>query len=327
MPGDYPCPNPTCSHVFASAVVAGAGVLTCPRCGGSFPFRAAAPARPPVEPMRPGPFAPTARPAPLAPGLPPPALPVSRGVAPPAGLPQALPSALPAGAYQPPTAQPVPNLEQFEDLDRPSDGPVYRRSTGTVALYVKTLIFAGLLAGVTLGVVYLYQNDLLSTWLPALGGSTSLAVRPFQSDAFGYRFAAPAPAWLPDDATQTAARTNICLSRSEPTAWAAVIARDFKSHTPGREELVRLCLGQLHGYMADIKFEEKEEAVELGGLPAFRLLFEANVQGVGVIFGEAYLLGNRTIGYAVVTWAPQPVFAQASKEFNDVRKGFALLHR
>lgn len=246
------------------------------------------------------------------------------------GLAQALPVAIPTAAIHQavPPATHVPDPAQFEDLDQPGAGPsTYQRPSGTLALYVKTLIFAGVVVGITCGVVYVYQNDLLAPWLAGNPGTTSVAVRPFQSEPLNYRFVAPSSAWLPDDQTQAAARTNIALRRADPTAWVAIIAKDYKTNTPPEQELIQLCLGRLNGYVTNIKFEEKEEEVHLAGHKALRLLFEGNVEHVGTVFGEAYLIANGAIGYAVVVWAPQPVFAQAAREFNDVRKGFTLLNK
>src|SRR5262245_7264067 len=56
-----PCPNPACSHVFATDQVHGAAALVCPVCGTRFQFRATPPT------AKPGAAAPAApRPAPLA---------------------------------------------------------------------------------------------------------------------------------------------------------------------------------------------------------------------------------------------------------------------
>jgi len=48
MANGYPCPNPTCSHVFPAALL-GAPSLSCPRCGVVFQFQVGAP-RAPVYP-------------------------------------------------------------------------------------------------------------------------------------------------------------------------------------------------------------------------------------------------------------------------------------
>src|SRR5262249_18435791 len=42
MSDGFPCPNPTCTHIFPAAAVAGAAVLTCPRCATVFQFHAGA---------------------------------------------------------------------------------------------------------------------------------------------------------------------------------------------------------------------------------------------------------------------------------------------
>src|SRR5262249_26713329 len=46
MPNGFPCPNPSCSHVFTATTIAGTGSLTCPRCGTVFQFRPGAQAPP-----------------------------------------------------------------------------------------------------------------------------------------------------------------------------------------------------------------------------------------------------------------------------------------
>lgn len=63
MSNGYPCPNPTCTHVFPPNSVKGAGALVCPHCGGKFQFRPASKvpaAAPEVQPKAPLPAVPIA---------------------------------------------------------------------------------------------------------------------------------------------------------------------------------------------------------------------------------------------------------------------------
>jgi hypothetical protein len=129
MANGFPCPNPTCAHVFPQNSVAGVAALTCPRCGTLFQFRsgpaAAAPPPPrpatgsPLVPPLPG-YAPAwglpSAPAPVARPAAPPPLPFPGSFPPAAAPPQAFPGPFPAapspafpGPYPAiPAAQAVP---------------------------------------------------------------------------------------------------------------------------------------------------------------------------------------------------------------------------
>jgi hypothetical protein len=49
MTDGYPCPNPTCAHVFAADEIRGAAALVCPQCGGRFQLQAGADDPPPPD--------------------------------------------------------------------------------------------------------------------------------------------------------------------------------------------------------------------------------------------------------------------------------------
>jgi hypothetical protein len=223
----------------------------------------------------------------------------------------------------------VPTLERFnlDDMAATAAGPAtFRRPSGTLGMYVKTLVFVGLLGGITFGIVYVSSHGLLDHWLGVRRESTSVSVRPIVSDAFNYRFAPASAVWLPDEATQATAKANFVLRRDDPTAWVAVMAKDYKVAAPADRELVDFVLKRLGEYLGDLQHELKEEAVQLAGQKATRVLFAGEAPGVGTVFGEAYVMGQGSIGYAVLTWAPQKTIDLALPEFPEVRKGFSLLN-
>ncbi|MBY0525025.1 MAG: hypothetical protein K2R98_16590 [Gemmataceae bacterium] len=302
MVNGLPCPNPTCTHVFPPAAVAGAAALTCPRCGTLFQFRSVAAPAYPAPPAYPG------------------ALPVA-AIAPP----QALPAAVPH--YQPPTH------ERF-DLDAPSpDGNLvaageYRGSDGSGWFALKATIAVLLLGGLVLGGVYMHQVKGWFHFASAEKTPTSNAaptLKPINSDASNFTLRVPGTEWRQDEAAQTAAKVNLIFKRGTPPAWMAVIAKDFKTHTPRERELVDLFSGRMRDYLGVAQQGDTEEA-KLAGQPAMRIAFRGNIDKFGEIVGEAYLMAFNSYGYALVTWTAEESYPKVGRDFEDLRKNFAILN-
>src|SRR5262249_45028216 len=124
----FPCPNPTCKHVFPSTAVKGAAALKCPLCATVFQFRstAAQPKRPvaPAQPVPPP--APTAAvPPKLSTPRPSPTAPLARPATPPPR-----PAQSPAPPAAPMTALVLPD-EHSQSKVRPRQTP----ETGTSSAF------------------------------------------------------------------------------------------------------------------------------------------------------------------------------------------------
>jgi hypothetical protein len=92
-------------------------------------------------------------------------------------------------------------------------------------------------------------------------------------------------------------------------------------------DLEEMLVSRLRERFPDVAHEVKaEEKVELGGKRAIHVLFQGTVNNVGKVDGEAYLMAHQGIGYAFVTWAPDAVWSKVFPQFDELRKGFALLN-
>jgi hypothetical protein len=117
----------------------------------------------------------------------------------------------------------------------------------------------------------------------------------------------------------------LAMHRSKPTAWLALLARDYKDVVPPDRELREEAVRRLGGYFQkdNLEMEQREDA-ELAGLRAQRLVFRGEVADA-VMSGECYILFHQGNAYWFVTWAPVSEVEEAREEFADLRKRFGLL--
>jgi hypothetical protein len=304
MPSGFPCPNPTCSHVFPPEAVKGAIALACPRCGSTFQFRSGAaaspapPARPP-KPVTPRAVTPPAPPVPLAAPVAP-VVPLAWPVT---------PAEEPVAAFAPPPDFATPHLAK-----------VRGRPRSRVGLYV----FLGV--AVVLLVPLCVTGWLARGWLARLHDLTpadQLSGPAYESTMYNFRFQYPPAPWKEDKQTRLDLRTGIALRRTEPNGWLAILTADYKNRTPTDADLVDDGVRRLKAYFKDgLEWEQKPDA-QLAGQRAQRLEFVAQQGGVEMT-GDAYLLGYNGVGYWFLTWAPTESRDVIAGEWDSIRTGFAL---
>lgn len=310
MPNTFPCPNPTCSHVFPPEAVRGTAVLACPRCGSTFQFRpAGAKPAPPARPAK-RPAAKGAPPAPPSPAVP------ATAVTPPAPVPLAMPVAEPAAPAEDPHAALAP----------PPDfvAPHLARHRGSRRRGIAPYVFLGVAAVllVAFGVVgwlargWLFPGNPTADNEPAPGGV-------HESRMYNYRFQYPPAPWKLDAPTKLGLRTNMAFRRTDPNAWLALLTADYKDRTPTDAEMVDEGVRRLKAYFKDsLEWEQKPDG-ELAGRRAQRLEFVGQVNSVDVS-GAAYLLAYNGVGYWFVTWAPTASKDVVADDWDALRAGFAL---
>jgi hypothetical protein len=361
MPVGFPCPNPTCTHVFAPEAIKGATSLRCPRCGTVFNFRSEAPAPPPapskaVPVARPVATSPAARPAtppqakavpparPAAPAPPAPlaiarAVPPAATPSPPPGLPIAAPVAptVPAVAVAMPVAPAEPAAEAA-----PNPALVFSSKPGvTIALSrrrpypwrlpIALLIAAVVAGGIVVGVVLLIQQ------LPPASGSKNANKGEDDSGqqytGGNFRFKAPDAPWKKDEALSASLNVPLAYSRRGPVSCVALAVKDYEKRFPGKGVLIDETLGHLRTYFPDdlawapklpATPEKLGKYAKLGGQPALAIEFEGNHNEVEYS-GECLIVEYRGRVYWFYTFAPQSM-PEAREEWRDLRSGFALLN-
>lgn len=221
MLNGFPCPNPTCSHMFPLTAVSGAQTLTCPRCGLVFQFGTGNPA--PALPAAPVPAVPV--PAPAVP-----AFPIAQGFAPPPPMAQpvaplpvaAVPAALPAAM---PAAQPV----AFADV-APTDAVRARRPRSRPTEFYLVILTLCLAAGA--GVYYAYKHGLgIHVAVGSTESETSAAQkRPPQPEVlYGtravYSLRDAQGIWKPDPERKEYYKADLAAQASDPADPASVAGR------------------------------------------------------------------------------------------------------
>jgi hypothetical protein len=348
MPTGFPCPNPTCLHVFPPEAVQGADALTCPRCGTRFQFRATPPAARPDPPRPPAP--PPPRPKPAARTVPRKAAPTATPPRPPTPPPPPRPAAPPPARTPPPTpltpaiprAVPVSAAEETSTAEPalPADlapPPLVRlrdkrkASPGFVRRWLPAFVVGFICLAAVGGGLYLYQAGYFSGLGDALRNSDQGASggAAFDFPKHNFRVQAPNRSWRTEAGikrVQIDIKAVLVLRREEPNSWLAVLAQDYKDRTPQDAELVEEGVRRLREYFKVFEYEVKDRQSEakLAGLPAVHLDFQGQVNDI-LMAGECWATGYKGFAYWFVTWAPEAQAQQLAGEWEALRKGLTLL--
>ncbi len=288
----FACPNPACSYVFPATALVGVETLTCPACGKAFQFRSR-----PAEPAQRSARAdvPVAKPA----------LPASAAPAAPRS------QASPAVTKNEPVSVALSGCPQASTQRKR-----FRRDWGNfVVLFVALVALA-------VGAVAAWK------WLPDLmredEGPKGVWV---ELPQFSCRYLKPGVPWDVEDGTvKRSLDAVVVMRRTSPRIWLALLAKDYKDHTPldstARDEAIR----RLGNYFNKDSLEwEQGEDGELAGQRAQRLRFRGEVNNQAMS-GECWILAHQGIAYWLLTWAPANAAETAGRDFEDLRRRFALLN-
>jgi hypothetical protein len=224
----------------------------------------------------------------------------------------------------------LPAAEPYAGLgDEPIIGARPRRRGGFpwAAMFIVLLFGAGIAAGVAFYVIK-EQGGF------ALPAATAVTTKPLtfeavlpkshESQTFNYSYTFPAAPWRMDNETKQAIQSNLfAIRRTEPNAWLALWAKDYKAYAPRDGQVFDEVYGRLLKYFTDLEYEQQPD-VQLAGQRAMKLLFQGQAKDQGLMVGEAYLMVYKGIAYGLLTWCPKDSQAQAFPEFDDLRQRFAL---
>jgi hypothetical protein len=146
-----------------------------------------------------------------------------------------------------------------------------------------------------------------------------------ESQEFNYRLVIPKSPWTQDNEVRLQLKANVLvMRRTEPTAWFALAARDYKTRVPRDSEVLEEAVSRLSGYFKNLEWEQAAGDT-LAGRKALRLIFQGNV-GDSTMNGECLILIYQGIAYWFTTWAPFGEIPQVANEFRQIREGFSLVN-
>lgn len=344
MTPGFPCPNPTCAHVFPPDAVRNSARLTCPRCRNVFQFGTAPAAPPPAPPP----------PPPAAPFVPPPfvARPIHPPVAPPAGnrpVPGAgpalpplplppLPAKPPAASLPPlpPTAPPLPPTASPVPVASPVNAPPLPRSPASpprpapapVAESAQDMVVVrrrkqeepswrdiSAANWATYGLVGLFCLGLLVVVALVLRHYEPSPEQPVRASAAqtdiereNSSFHLPPASWRHSVALEEALGINLAFQRSDQGNFMGILYRDYHDRLPSRGEMIDTASKKLGQYLEDLQWEPRKDTEtqpRLAGEPALVIAFEGVDSDKARMRGECYTFARRGYAYWFFTWAPE----------------------
>ena len=318
MSNGFPCPNPTCTHVFAPHSIRGVSSVNCPRCGTVFQFRQPAPASSKVSP----PFPPPSKPSRLPPPPPP-----SKAVPPPIPRSAVAPPVGPSGPGFDFAAPNAPIATHSVASNLAFDGPApaspgakkKKRRRGNGSMIVGAVVFL-LLVGAAVG-AFVYLPDYFS-----FGDDD-------QRKAFKTKgnFTITVPTkWRADDTLRAKFRANLAVSRIKPRGHFVLSYRDYQRRLPTDPELFDDALKRLRAYFPQFEYvnpfdqDNKGRNGELDGEPALVFTFSASDSTEVPLKGECHMLARHGYAYWLFFWGPEESQETLAEQFAGIRGRFKL---
>ncbi len=305
MSAGFPCPNPSCLHVFAPDAVSGAATIVCPRCGNSYRFRSSSPKSDAAQRVAPPPPPKVVPPPP--PKVVPPPVPPSVAV-----TPAVLPPSIEEGELAFPT-QPALVVS-----------PRRRRQPKSWG-WLRALLVLLVVAGSAVGVLYYFRHE-LNELLYADSAQRQL----FQTKG-NFSFT-PAPGWKRDQALIDKSRANLAMSLAKPRSHMMLFYLDHPTREFSDAQLLDRSLRHLQNYFLQIEYEDPFQGEKngrtdtLGGEPAIVYPFSAIEADEVPMRGLAYILTRRGYTYWLYCWGPEDYFDDLSESWSQLRQGFQLFN-
>jgi hypothetical protein len=159
---------------------------------------------------------------------------------------------------------------------------------------------------------------------PPGGHETTTTIPAHESREFNYRFVFPAGSWKQDNEARVHVKANLlAMRRTNPDAWFALAARDFKTRTPDKNEVIKEAEKRLAGYFQQFEWDPAKDN-SLAGHPAFVIDFQGKVDST-LMKGECYILTQETMTYWFTTWCAAKDESRLASEWSKIRAGFSLL--
>jgi hypothetical protein len=145
-----------------------------------------------------------------------------------------------------------------------------------------------------------------------------------ESRDFNYRLILPQGPWIQDSQVRLQLKANLlAMRRTNPAAWFALAARNYKTRMPRDPEVIEEAVSRLNGYFKSLEWESGSDGT-LAGRRALRVVFHGQA-GDSTMEGECYILTCNGMAYWFTTWAPLRTNSQLTEEFRKIREGFSLL--
>ena len=364
MAEQFPCPNPTCPHVFSISELQSGGPVSCPRCGFRMQGKGAAP-----TPVAARPAQPVARPAvPVPPPVAPVALPVTASAPlaapvmpaplsgmpvidvdlvaspPPAAPPRAVVAGKPAVASSAPViASPIAGSPLARAAGVSPGLPTSRRSDGMRAVN-RVLIVLGVLgvsaclvSGVTVFVLVqfgfftfeeLYRGEVLRKDGPRSSDYSPIngKIRTLKgTEEQAFELRLLRGNWDPDREIKTTLGATGAW-RSKDDLWLAVLVKDYGTQKPRDAELLQQGIEKLEARFGEsLELGAKPEPTDFAGERAQRLAFKGQV-GVVISWGECTMFSHHGFGYWVFVGGPSlDEVHEYDAELKKEKSGFALV--
>jgi hypothetical protein len=145
-----------------------------------------------------------------------------------------------------------------------------------------------------------------------------------ESKEFKYRFTFPKSGWKQDNDTRLHLKANcLAMKRSNPQAWFALAARDFKNHAPNKEEVTKEAVNRLEGYFKEVEWDPAPDGF-LAEKPAWILVFQGKAENTQMR-GECHMVAYKGMVYWFTTWCSFADAGALATEWPKIREGFGLL--
>jgi hypothetical protein len=159
---------------------------------------------------------------------------------------------------------------------------------------------------------------------PPGGHQAPTAAPSHESREFNYRFVFPDSAWKQDNQARVHVKANLlAMRRTNPDAWFALAARDFKTQTPDKTKVTEEGVKRLEGYFQQFEWDPAPDG-SLSGQPAWVVNFQGKVDNT-LMKGECYILTHENMTYWFTTWCAAKDYSRLSSEWARIRDGFSLL--
>ncbi len=317
MHATYPCPNPVCTHSFASTAIKGAAKLVCPKCGTVFHFATSS-----TEIARPNAGKKT---------IPPPS---STAAAPPPPPPPQVPIARPIASPNVPLAVPVQSPPAAAHLDFSSTADVVVPRAKRLAKPKAKRHGARWVVFAVAGLFGLALAVWAGMWLKHFFKKAQIEDDPaFVAEKYNARFAMPGKAWQRDKDIQMKLHVHIGMKSTESNNYLGILFRDYGTRSPSDAEMLDEVLGKLKTYFQGLEWEIKprDDEVRLAGQPARVLEFQGDTVDSVTMNGECYAMTYRGQGYWFFTWAPlgdlQETGEAIRADWAKLRQGLATLNQ
>jgi len=141
------------------------------------------------------------------------------------------------------------------------------------------------------------------------------------------KFIKPGSPWEPGHGNIKASmKACLVMQRPEPEAsWLALVAQDFKDHTPSAAELKDEAVRLLGNYFNKDNLEMTSGDTRLAGLKAQLLVFRGETED-NPMSGECAMVASHGIAYWFVTWAPAGAAETIQAEFAKLRDRLGLMN-